>query len=232
MPGLFLAEHFRCHPNTIEFCNVLLYDGLLQAKRPASSSRLDGVSPAFLWVDVPGSNDSRQGSSRGNQREAEVIAAWIVEKYAHFFDIYHSRAPDINKRIAADELIGVVTPFSAQAALIKRELQKAVRAAPASVGLPDRLWERVTVGTAHRLQGAERPIVLFSAAYGQNSPQAGFIDANPELMNVAVSRAKDLFIVFATANRWNSGKVVLMPSMTNSSMARRSRCRHSSRVRP
>ncbi|WP_181149683.1 hypothetical protein [Arthrobacter sp. MYb227] len=63
------------------------------------------------------------------------------------------------------------------------------------------------MGTAHRLQGAERPIVLFSPTYGQNSPQAGFIDANPELMNVAVSRAKDLFIVFAAANRWNNGKV-------------------------
>lgn len=206
-PGLFLAEHFRCHPNIIEFCNALLYDGLLQAKRPSSSSKLDGVSPAFLWVDVPGSNDSRQGSSRRNQQEAEAVAAWIVENYAHFFDIYHSQEPDPNKRVAEDALIGVVTPFSAQAGLITQELEKAVRAADGAASLPEQLWKKVTVGTAHRLQGAERPIVLFSAAYGQNSPQSGFIDANPELMNVAVSRAKDLFIVFAAANRWNNGAV-------------------------
>lgn len=206
-PGLFLAEHFRCHPDIIEFCNTLLYEGLLKATRRTDSLKLHCAFGPFLWVDVPGSNDSRQGSSRRNQQEAEAIAAWIVQNYAHFFDVYHSQEPDLNKRVADDALIGVVTPFSAQAALISRELEKAVRAADPAAGLPDRLWEKVTVGTAHRLQGAERPIVLFSAAYGQNSPQAGFIDANPELMNVAVSRAKDLFIVFAAANRWNNGHV-------------------------
>lgn len=206
-PGLFLAEHFRCHPDIIEFCNTLLYDGLLQAKRPARSSKLDGVSPSFLWVEVSGSDDSKQGSSRKNEQEAKAIAAWIVGNYAHFFEIYHSQESDPNKRVAENELIGVVTPFSAQAALIGKELEKAARAADASANLPDQLWKKVTVGTAHRLQGAERPIVLFSAAYGQSSPQAGFIDANPELMNVAVSRAKDLFIVFAAANRWNNGDV-------------------------
>src|SRR5699024_6038058 len=79
--------------------------------------------------------------------------------------------------------------------------------APATASLPSRLWEKITVGTAHRLQGAERPIVLFSAAYGQNTDQASFIDANPELINVAVSRAKDLFIVFAAKNRWGNGHV-------------------------
>src|SRR3569623_416427 len=33
-------------------------------------------------------------------------------------------------------------------------------------------------------------------------------------------------------SRWNSGSVVFTPSTTNSSMARRKRCRHSVRVRP
>lgn len=206
IPGLFLAEHFRCHPDIIGFCNTLLYGGLLQAKRASDSSKLDGISPAFLWVDVPGSHDARQGSSRINQNEAEAIAAWIVENYKYIFDIY-SRELDLKDRVAEDALIGVVTPFSAQARLISQELEKAARAADAAAELPDQLWTKVTVGTAHRLQGAERPVVLFSAAYGQNSPETGFIDANPELMNVAVSRAKDLFIVFAAANRWNHGKV-------------------------
>lgn len=206
-PGLFLAEHFRCHPDIIGFCNTLLYDGMLQAKRPSSSSKLDGESVAFQWTDVPGSHDSRHGSSRRNQNEAEAIAAWIVENYAHYFAIYSSIEPDANKRVSEDAVIGVVTPFSAQARLITEELRKAAEAVDASTGLPDKLWEKVTVGTAHRLQGAERPIVLFSAVYGQDSGQATFIDQNPELMNVAVSRAKDLFIVFAAANRWNNGKV-------------------------
>lgn len=206
-PGLFLAEHYRCHPDIIGFCNTLLYDDLLQAKRTADDSKLNELTPAFLWVEVPESYDSRQGSSRKNQQEAQAIAQWIVANFAHFFEIYNSQELDPNERIAADALIGVVTPFSAQASLITQELRKAAKDADGSDELPDQLWKKVTVGTAHRLQGAERPIVLFSPVYGLNSPQSGFIDANPELMNVAVSRAKDLFIVFAAANRWNNGEV-------------------------
>lgn len=206
-PGLFLSEHFRCHPGIIEFCNTLLYEGMLEARRPAGSSKLEGLHPAFSWVDVAGSTDSTEGSSRKNLREAQEIAAWIVANYAHFFDIYNTEESEPNKKVPEDALIGVVTPFSAQASLISAELRKAVEAAGESARLPHALWKKITVGTAHRLQGAERPIVLFSAAYGLNSPQAGFIDAIPKLMNVAVSRAKDLFVVFAAGNRWNNGPV-------------------------
>lgn len=206
-PGLFLAEHFRSHPDIIGFCNTLLYDGLLQPKRAASSSKLDGESSAFLFTEVHGSQDSKEGPSRKNQAEAEAIAAWIVANYGYFFHIYNTQEPNANRKVAEDSLIGVVTPFSAQARLIKKELEKAAMAADASLDLPKDLWEKVTVGTAHRLQGAERPIILFSAVYGSNSPQAAFIDANLELINVAVSRAQDLFIVFAAKNRWGNGAV-------------------------
>ena len=58
------------------------------------------------------------------------------------------------------------------------------------------------MGTAHTLQGAERQVVLFSPVYGDNSDKASFVDGTLELMNVAVSRAKDLFIVFGGQRRW------------------------------
>ena len=205
-PGLFLSEHFRCHPKIIGFCNELLYDNLLIPRRRADNSVLNGAEPAFQWREVPGSFDSPAGSSRQNEAEAKAIAQWIVENYTRYFDIYNPRHTSANKKPAGDKLIGVVTPFSAQARLIEREIAKAARQADDSLGIPPDLAKKITVGTAHRLQGAERPIVLFSATYGQNSGQAGFIEANHELLNVAVSRAKDLFVVFAAVNRWNNGQ--------------------------
>ena len=92
--------------------------------------------------------------------------------------------------------------------MITREIRYgSPRRGPIGGDLPADLAGKITVGTAHRLQGAERPIILFSAVYGTGSAQAGFIDVNPELMNVAVSRAKDLLVVFAAPNRWNTGRV-------------------------
>ncbi|GAA1319131.1 DEAD/DEAH box helicase [Brachybacterium tyrofermentans] len=206
-PGLLLREHFRCHPDIIGFSNELLYGGLLEPRRPAEKSLLHGTRPAFEWIDVADSEDSRRGSSRVNEPEAKAIAAWIVENFASFYDLYHHQQNEPAKKVSEAELIGVVTPFRAQADVITEEIRKAARAAHPDADLPTNLATKITVGTAHRLQGAERPIILFSAVYGNNSAQAGFIDKNPELMNVAVSRAKDLLVVFASPIRWDNGKI-------------------------
>ena len=55
--------------------------------------------------------------------------------------------------------------------------------------------EFIDVGTVHTFQGAERKVILFSSVYG-NEDGCYFINKTPNLMNVAVSRAKDSFLVF------------------------------------
>lgn len=214
LPGLFLAEHFRCHPLIINFCNELLYDGMLKPRRPmpgqivkqleqkaAEGNQLSGepehsdinekgykllgvVDNPLLFVTVEGSKSQRVGGSRKNEAEAKAIAAWIEENGKFFTDIY-------NKELG--EAIAVVTPFSSQARCISQELKNRIGSWNA---------KKITVGTAHRLQGAERPIVLFSCVYGDDDANASFIDNTLELMNVAVSRAKDLFVIFGSKTRW------------------------------
>lgn len=191
--GLFLAEHFRCRSEIITYCNRLLYKGQLVPSRPEDKYSLEGLVPhPFLFREVVGSEDRRRGSSRVNLAEAEAIAQWIEEHWNHFCEVYKALgAPDKEKSV-----FGVVTPFAAQASVIRQALGRVLGTDRAKL---------VTVGTAHALQGAERSIVLFSSVYGDNSGQAGFIDSTLELMNVAVSRAKDLFIVFGARTRWNDG---------------------------
>lgn len=53
----------------------------------------------------------------------------------------------------------------------------------------------ITVGTVHALQEAERAIVIFSPVYSKHE-DGGFIDSDNSMLNVAVSRAKDSFLVF------------------------------------
>ncbi|WP_114854403.1 DEAD/DEAH box helicase [Brachybacterium sp. YJGR34] len=206
--GLLLREHRRCHPDIIGICNEMLYDGLLIPTRPADDSRLDGKVPAVGWLDVPDSQDTHQGSSRVNRPEARAIADWIIRHYEELYALYC--ADGVEDPVSPRELIGVVTPFRAQAQVITAQIRDAVQEARTGE-LPEELAEHlrrgITVGTAHALQGAERPIILFSAVYGGSSGMSPFIDANPELMNVALSRAKDHFLVVAAPNRWNTGKI-------------------------
>ena len=88
----------------------------------------------------------------------------------------------------------MVTPFAAQAGLInsllRRELGK-------DAG--------ITVGTVHALQGAERAIVLFSPTYG-TVPLDPFYDQAPNMLNVAVSRAKDSFVVIGNLALFDATK--------------------------
>ncbi len=51
------------------------------------------------------------------------------------------------------------------------------------------------MGTVHSFQGAERLVVIFSAVYSKHA-DGGFIDKRDSMLNVAVSRAKDSFLVF------------------------------------
>ena len=186
--GLFLEEHYRCVEAIIQFSNSLLYNKRLVPSRTAKSALAGKIDP-FLFVVVSGSKDVKVGSSRKNPTEAEAITNWILKNKDTLTAIYDKDLKDI---------VGIVTPFSAQARCIKSVLSRANKV----------LAKNITIGTAHKLQGAERPVILFSAVYGDSSGDAGFIEKTPELTNVAVSRAKDLFIVFASKARQNdSGPV-------------------------
>jgi len=86
-----------------------------------------------------------------------------------------------------------VTPFKAQAELIDTALTK---------GLGRK--HGITVGTVHSLQGAERPVIIFSVTY--SAVPAGrtyFFDQSTSMLNVAVSRAQDSLIVVGDLDTLN-----------------------------
>ncbi|MFZ1873178.1 MAG: AAA domain-containing protein [Chania sp.] len=174
--GMYLYEHRRCFDNIIGYCNALCYHGKLQPKRGGEKETL---LPAMGYLHIDGLGQQANGGSRYNLFEAGTIAAWLA---AHKEEIERHYDKPLHK------VVGVVTPFSAQVNAIKAALRK--RDINCS-GDEDSL----TVGTVHSLQGAERAIVLFSPVYSKHE-DGGFIDSDSSMLNVAVSRAKDSFLVF------------------------------------
>lgn len=79
--------------------------------------------------------------------------------------------------------VGVIAPYNNQVAVIREELDKA--------GYLD-----VQVATVHKFQGRENDAIILSTV--DNNVRA-FVD-DPHLVNVAVSRAKNLFVLVVSGN--------------------------------
>lgn len=194
MRGLMLIEHRRCVPELIDYCNKLIYSGRLEPKRP----RIEPASrilPAFGHLNIAG-QDKKAGGSRQNYDEAKAIVEWLKTNRARIEKHYADKS---GAATPLWKLVGVVTPFSSQAGTIERMLRKE---------MPDlmRKGSRLTVGTVHALQGAERAIVIFSPTYGESFTGSAFFDQKPNMLNVAVSRAKDSFLVIGNLTLFDPAK--------------------------
>jgi len=175
-PGMFLREHHRCYDEIISFCNDLCYQGLLISKRGNAS---DMLFPPMAYLHIDGRAEVTETGSRTNPLEAKQIALWLKENRALIEKKYQKE-----EKNRLEDLVGIVTPFKSQQKCIEEECKKQ------KINI-----DVMTIGTVHSLQGAERPIIMFSAVYSRHS-DGGFIDMSPSMLNVAVSRAKDSFIVF------------------------------------
>lgn len=175
--GLFLNEHRRCVDEIISYSDELLYKNELIPKRGTSikTRKLKDLPPmCILNVD---SQSGIKNGSRYNYSEVSALKKWIQANEESILEAYNNGKKD-NDRKTITDLVNIITPFKAQV----HEIRK------------DPYLKQFPNGTVHTFQGAESPIVLFSMVYSANDTPT-FIMKNHELMNVAVSRAKDHLIV-------------------------------------
>jgi hypothetical protein len=172
--GMFLAEHRRCYNEIIAYCNRLAYKGKLIPLR-GSPGPDEQLFPPIGYANIASQSQRHYGSLK-NPLEAQGIARWLKE----------NKEKIENKYGTVQDAVGIITPFAAQ----RWELIHALREVNiASQGMK--------IGTIHALQGAERPIILFSPVYGYDDSRAlRFINRQINMLNVAVSRSKDSFLVF------------------------------------
>jgi very-short-patch-repair endonuclease len=172
-----LRDHHRSHHDIIEFSNRTFYEGCLRIA--TKHDRLRPVTPketGIRWIPVDGEAQAAVGGGATNHAEARAVV-------------------DELKRISVDQRysgsVGVVTPFRAQANLI-REMVQRDQVLSDALARADFLAE-----TAHRFQGDERDIMVFSPVVGRGLPggSAGFLSKTPNLFNVAITRARCCLIV-------------------------------------
>lgn len=178
--GVLLVEHRRCFDEIINYCNVLAYNGQL---KPLKGKAQNLLFPPMYCIHVEGNSTVAQ-TSRSNQFEVKAIVDWLCTNREMIIEKYWKKG----KMEKIEDMVGIITPFVGQ----KNSLKTALKNAGFDVN-------RMKLGTVHALQGGERPIILFSMVYGKGDSGTMFFDRDnkPNMLNVAVSRAQDNFIVFA-----------------------------------
>ncbi|MCS3557259.1 MULTISPECIES: ATP-binding protein [unclassified Sphingobacterium] len=188
--GLWLTEHRRCYNEIIDYCNVLAYKGLLLPKKGKAPKDLVLAPMSFIHHNY---ETDPSAVSKSNRGEAKEIATWIKQNEPRIIDYYQEQENKAatkenrqTKQLIIGDLVAIVTPFTLQKSVLKSVLQRS------GVSM-----KNLTIGTVHALQGAERSIIIFSSVYGSNMANSSFFyDIGPNMLNVAVSRAKDSFIMF------------------------------------
>ncbi len=191
--GLFLTEHRRCVPEIISYCNDYFYKNKMTYHRPSNKNK-DCPYPAFGYAHIPGVHETAAGSSKINKIEAYSIVNWIVKQEEVFKKLY--------PHLKFHQIFGIITPFHAQAALLRDLLKKVSND-----------WCNNNVGTVHTFQGGEFPIIIFSPVYSyENNQKNYFFDSEENMLNVAVSRAKDHFFVFGDIDIFDADRKEKIPS--------------------
>lgn len=164
---ILLDQHFRSHPAIIQFCNEQLYNNELVVC--TDPTRWHG-RPGLKWVQVGGKVESSGDGSRFNDAEAKRVVEELLFLQSQ-------------TGVSAEE-IGVVSPYRAQADRLAD-----------LVGREKRL-SGTRIGTAHRFQGDEREVMVYSPVIsGHVASQRGLLAFRRQLVNVAISRARRLLVV-------------------------------------
>lgn len=172
----FLADQFRSTPEIVAYLNDEFYEGRLLTSQDPRRVRLpNGYAPGIAWHDISG-QASREDGGSVNHAEADAIVAALTEM--------------IRGR-SFQGSIGVLSPFNAQVGLLIRRIRAVVTdVEQAQVDL--------RVSTIDKFQGGEADVILLSlvVAEGVLSPTLNFYKRERRRINVAISRARALCLVF------------------------------------
>jgi hypothetical protein len=174
--GVPLLVHRRCQEPMFGISNAIAYDGQMVqaagAKRPGEVGRALGIS---RWFDVDG-----EAQSKWCPEEGEVTLRKLIELARHGI-----QGPDLF----------IISPFR----IVAREMRSRINDERNLLRAFDTSsrWVEERVGTIHTFQGreAETVILLLGAPNANQSGARQWAAGEPNILNVAVSRAKQNFYV-------------------------------------
>ncbi len=187
--GAPLLVHRRCSEPMFGISNAVAYDHLMvNAKREGPSSIGDLLGPS-RWIDVRGGTAEEKWSPE----EGRAVLK-LLRKLAY---------PDLTQRKPAPPDLYIVTPF----VVVAERLRKLVEESALLVWTDaPRGWTFDRIGTVHTVQGREAEAVIFilGAPAAEQRGARTWAGSKPNLLNVAVTRAKERLYVVGNHDLWRT----------------------------
>ncbi|MCO6406770.1 AAA family ATPase [Hoeflea alexandrii] len=183
VPRITLRHQYRSAGPIVDYISENFYGGQLTTSYdPETLNVPPTMKPGLAWEHVP----APAIPQTGNVNLVEVDAI-----------VRHLRMLLVDQQYTGS--VGIISPFRAQV----MALQQAVTSIPET----KRIGAQLKVGTVDGFQGQERDLVLFSPCIGPRSPRSGvtFFQKDARRLNVAISRARAVAIVFGDLEYARSG---------------------------
>lgn len=187
-----LHQHFRSQPQIIAISDQLCRYQLDVLTPKVTSHVLDGLPHAVALLQVKGQQVRVRGSW-GNDAELDCIEVVLTRLH--------------NAGVAWED-IAIITPYLGQLEKVRERLRRMRvpyngESDADGFGPPDL---GIAIGTVHRFQGGERRIVLFTTVVSR--PRSlFFLNDRVNLVNVAVSRAREQLLIIGDADILKGGEV-------------------------
>lgn len=185
--GVPLLVHRRCVEPMFSVSNNMAYSGLMVSARESQPSPLRDVLGPSRWIDVAGESEDKWCAEEG------AVVLQLLRKLAA-----HRVPPDLY----------IITPFRTVADRLRKLVCDSGLLAEWIEDDP-REWTAKRIGTVHTAQGreAEGVILVLGAPSPAQARARNWAGARPNLLNVAVTRARDVFYVVGNRDLWREAGV-------------------------
>lgn len=179
--GLPLLVHRRCTDPMFSIANIIAYGGLMVQGKATSHSPVGKCLGGPTWFDITGKD----------------IEKWCPEEGAKVLELLYRL-----KNATIEPKLYIVTPFRK----VADNLRKIIIDSKILYGwlAPEKIdsWPFHHIGTVHTLQGREAEAIIFVLGAQNSSGAREWAGCAPNLLNVAVTRAKEVMYVIGNRNSW------------------------------
>ena len=178
--GVFLKDTWRMHPKICDFDSELFYENKLSARPELENQAILG-NTAFSGSGLYYTLVNHRGNTNSSQEEVAIIKQ-IVDDLTKG-DVLWNNAENEQSVITKND-IKIISPYNAQVQLLSEQISD------------------IAVGTVDKFQGQEAPIIIYSVATSspEDAPRGMDFLYSPNRFNVAVSRARGIFIMVSNAS--------------------------------